>query len=254
MIASAFRRVWHSSAAHALGDLLLPRACVACARLLDRGDRDLVCGRCWARVHDLPYPRCERCGHPLTREQCAWCELLPPYVRAARSVCWIPGVTAGAIVHALKYSGWRGVAESMAARMARLSWPADVIAERTAFVPVPLAASRLRERGYNQSALLARALSSRCHVPVRDSCLVRTRRTATQTRLTPEDRRHNVSGAFAVPVSERATIRGTHLVLVDDVITTGATLGECAATLFDAGARIISIVTFGRAPAIGDAG
>jgi ComF family protein len=142
----------------------------------------------------------------------------------------------------------------MAARMARLSWPSDVIAERTALVPVPLAASRLRERGYNQSALLARALSSRCHVPVNESCLVRTRRTATQTRLTPEDRRHNVSGAFAVPAGERTALRGAHLVLVDDVITTGATLGECASTLFDAGARIISIVTFGRAPAIGDAG
>lgn len=240
--------------AAALGELLLPRACVACARLLDHGDRGLVCGRCWARVHELPYPRCARCGHPLTREHCSWCALLPPYVRAARSVCWIPGHTAGAIVHALKYAGWRGVAEPMAARMARLPWPEDVLAERAAFVPVPLAATRLRERGYNQSALLARALSARCHVPVRESCLVRTRRTATQTRLTPEERRHNVSGAFAVPVSERPTIRGAHLVLVDDVITTGATLGECAATLFDAGARIISIVTFGRAPAIGDAG
>lgn len=254
MIASALRSAALPRVAHALGELLLPRACVACARLLDRGDHDLVCGRCWARVHELPHPRCERCGHPLTREHCAWCELLPPYVRAARSVCWIPGQTAGTIIHALKYAGWRGVADQMGARMARLAWPADVIAERTAFVPVPLATSRQRERGYNQSALLARALSSRCHVPVNESCLVRTRRTATQTRLTPEDRRHNVSGAFAVPASERTTLRGAHLVLVDDVITTGATLGECAATLFDAGARIISIVTFGRAPAIGDAG
>ena len=251
---AAWRTPGVRRAASALGELLLPRSCVACSRLLDHGDRGLVCGRCWARVHELPYPRCERCGHPLTREQCAWCELLPPYVRAARSVCWIPGRTAGAIVHALKYAGWRGVAEPMAARMARIPWPDDVVAERAAFIPVPLAASRLRERGYNQSALLARALSARCHIPVRESCLVRTRRTATQTRLTPEERRHNVSGAFAVPVCERHSIRGAHLVLVDDVVTTGATLGECAATLFDAGARIISIVTFGRAPAIGDAG
>jgi predicted amidophosphoribosyltransferase len=80
----------------------------------------------------------------------------------------------------------------------------------------------------------------------------RTRDTRTQTRLTPEERRHNVSGAFAVPLSQRSRLAGTHLVLVDDVITTGATLSECAAALFDAGARIISIVTFGRAPAIGD--
>ena len=251
---AASRRDLVQRAAAALGDLLLPRACVACQRLADRGDRGLVCGRCWSRVHELPYPRCDRCGHPLARAHCGWCELPPPYVRAARSVCWIPGETAGAIVHSLKYAGWRGVAEPMAARMARLTWPNDVLAERTAFVPVPLAPTRLRERGYNQSALLAQALAVRCHIPVRESCLVRTRRTATQTRLTPEERRHNVSGAFAVPATERRTIRGAHLVLVDDVVTTGATLGECAAALFDAGARIVSIVTFGRAPAIGDAG
>lgn len=238
----------------ALADLFFPRACVSCDRLLDAGDRALVCGRCWARVHELPYPRCERCGHPLTREHCSWCPLLPPFVRAARSTCWIPGGAAAAIVHALKYRGWRGVAEGMAARMARLSWPADVVAERTALVPVPLAPTRERERGYNQSTLLARALGARWHAPVWPQCIERTRRTATQTRLTPEQRRRNVSGAFRVPAGARALVRGAHLVLVDDVITTGATLGECAGTLFDAGARIISIVTFGRAPAIGDCG
>ena len=241
-------------AAAALLDLALPRTCVSCERLLDSGDRALVCGRCWSRVHELSYPRCERCGHPVSREPCAWCALLPPFVRAARSVCWIPGRTAGAIVHALKYKGWRGVADGMAARMARLTWPADVVGERTALVPVPLAPARARERGYNQSTMLASALATHWDVPVWSHCLQRTRHTATQTRLTPEQRRGNVSGAFRVPSEARSLIHGTHPVLVDDVITTGATLGECAGTLFDAGARIVSIVTFGRAPAIGDSG
>ncbi|HWG52806.1 MAG TPA: double zinc ribbon domain-containing protein [Gemmatimonadaceae bacterium] len=247
----ADRRLW-SGAARAVVDLLLPRACAACDRLLDAGDRRLVCGRCWARLHELPFPRCERCGHPLSRLECAWCAGLPPWVRAARSVCWIPGDTGGAIVHALKYAGWRALAPEMAARMARLTWPADVVRERTALLPVPLSRTRLRERGYNQSALLARALGAHWRLPVWEHCVERTRDTRTQTRLTPEERRHNVSGAFAVPQSQRARLPGTHLVLVDDVITTGATLSECAAALFDAGARIISIVTFGRAPAIGD--
>jgi ComF family protein len=238
----------------ALADLFFPRSCVSCERLLDAGGRDLVCGRCWARVHDLPYPRCDRCGHPLAREHCAWCPLLPPFVRAARSVCWIPGETAGAIVHALKYRGWRGVAEGMATRMARLAWPSDVVSERTALVPVPLAATRERERGYNQSTLLAYALGARWRVPVWPRCVERTRRTSTQTRLTREERRRNVSGAFGVPLDAQSSLRGAHVVLVDDVITTGATLGACAGALFDAGARIISIVTFGRAPAIGDRG
>lgn len=236
----------------ALLDLLLPRACVACERPLDAGDRGPVCGRCWARLHELPYPRCDRCGHPMRRPRCSWCDLLPHYVRAARSVCWIPGRTGGTIVHALKYGGWHAVAEGMADRMARLAWPADVVAERTALVPVPLAPARERERGYNQSALLAHALAARWGLPVWSECLERVRATRTQTRLTPEERRSNVSGAFRASPAAAASLRGAHLVLVDDVITTGATLSECAAALFGAGARILSIVTFGRAPASGD--
>lgn len=249
-------RVAHAgrTAGAALIDLLMPRACVACDGLLDAGDRGVVCGRCWARVRVLPAPRCERCGHPIVDAPCAWCALVPPFVRAVRSVCWIPGGSAAAIVHALKYGGWYAVAEAMAARMARLDWPVDVVAERRALVPIPLAAARERERGFNQSALLARALAAHWGVPAWEHVLHRTRVTASQTRLTPEDRRHNVFGAFRVAPSARGELAGAHVVLVDDVITTGATAGECARTLFDAGARIISIVTFGRAPAIGDRG
>jgi ComF family protein len=183
---------------------------------------------------------------------CGWCEQLPPFIRAARSAYWIPGGTAGAIVHALKYAGWVGVAEGMAERMARLAWPRDVVAERSMVVPTPLAPTRERERGFNQSALLGRALASRWKVPFVSDCVVRARATATQTRLTPEERRGNVSGAFHATRNAKERLSGAHVVLVDDVITTGATLSECATTLFESGARIISIVTFGRAPAAGD--
>src|SRR5690606_608286 len=233
-------------------DLLLPRACVACGRLLDSGDEGPVCGRCWARLHELRHPRCERCDHPLPHDKCKWTELLPPFVRAARSVCWIPGRTGAPIVHALKYGGWSAVAAGMAERMARLHWPRDVVEERTALVPVPLAPVRERERGYNQSALLARALGARLELPVWEHALHRVRATRTQTRLTADERRGNVSGAFRVPETAAADLRGAHLVLVDDVVTTGATLATCAAELFGAGARVLSIVTFGRAPASGD--
>jgi ComF family protein len=155
-------------------------------------------------------------------------------------------------VHALKYAGWPAVAREMGAVMARLEWPRDVIAERTALVPVPLARDHERERGYNQSAELARALASHWSAPVWEDVIERTRTTATQTRLTPEERRHNVSGAFRVRAGAHERLRAAHLVLVDDVVTTGATLTACARALFDGGARIISFVTFGRAPAIGD--
>lgn len=233
-------------------DLLLPRACVACEHALDGGEPGIVCGRCWARLVPLPSPRCERCGHPRRRGDCRWCELLPPFIRAVRSVCWLPGGTAGPIVHALKYGGWTATASGMAERMARLDWPADVIAERTALVPVPLARTRQRERGFNQSALLAAELASRWRVPVWSSAIERARPTQTQTRLTPAERSSNVAGAFRATEGAHSTLRGAHVVLVDDVVTTAATLNACADALFAAGARILSYVTFGRAPASGD--
>jgi ComF family protein len=167
-------------------------------------------------------------------------------------VCWAASGSGRAIVHALKYGAWSGVAEGMAARMARLSWPLDVSEERAALVPVPLAAARRRERGYNQSECLAAALSSWWRLPMWCDVLIRSRETATQTRLTPEDRLRNVRGAFRAPPEVRERLRGTHVVIVDDVVTTAATLNECASALHAGGARILSYVTFGRAPAIGD--
>ncbi len=172
-------------------------------------------------------------------------------MRSARSAYAIPGGTAEAVVHALKYHGWPGVAPAMAKRMSALRFPVDVERERAALVPVPLAASRRRERGYNQSHVLASALARHWQLPVRDDLVVRSRATESQTRLTPGERHRNVSGAFRAD-ADRASLRGLHLVLVDDVLTTGATLNACAAALYDGGARILSFVTFGRAPALGD--
>jgi ComF family protein len=233
-------------------DLLLPRVCVSCERPLDGAEPGIVCGRCWARLVPLPAPRCERCGHPRRRGDCRWCDLLPPFIRAVRSVCWLPGGTAAPIVHALKYGGWTSTASGMAERIARLSWPADVIAERSALVAVPLARTRHRERGFNQSALLAEALAAHWRIPVWSSVIERARSTQTQTRLTPAERSSNVAGAFRATDGARSTLRGAHVVLVDDVVTTAATLNACAEVLFAAGARILSYATFGRAPASGD--
>ena len=233
-------------------ELLLPPACVACERLLDDGERGLVCGRCWIRLAPLPAPRCDRCGHPVQRSRCAWCELLPPYVRACRSVAWMHAGTGASIVHALKYGGWHAVAIDMAVRMARLDWPFDVQEERSMILPVPLAKSRERERGFNQSERLACALATHWSICLRTDLLERTRVTRTQTRLTPEERLANASGAFRARDANRSDLRNAHVVLVDDVVTTAATLNACAAALLAGGARIVSYVTFGRAPAIGD--
>ena len=164
----------------------------------------------------------------------------------------MPVEPAASIVHALKYGGWSKVADEMAERMSRLAWPRDVVDERAAVVPVPLASARKRERGYNQSALIAAGLAKRWRVRAWENLLVRSRETESQTRLTPEQRLGNVAGSFQIGARNVDALQGAHVMIVDDVVTTAATLNACAKVLFDAGARIISYVTFGRAHASGD--
>jgi len=264
-LASAARLA--SGAARGLIDLLLPSACAIC-RSLHRADADgIVCQACLARVVPLGWPQCVRCGQPRLSPSiplpieatpsgvippCRWCSRLVPTIRAVRSVCRMDEGAGAALVHALKYDGWHAVARPMARRMARLDWPLDVVRERTALVPVPLSSTRRRERGYNQAERLAGALSAEWGIPVWADVLERKRDTRSQVRLTPSERASNVSGAFVAAGFARARLRGAHIVLVDDVITTAATINTCAQALADGGARIISCVTFGRAPEPGD--
>jgi ComF family protein len=163
----------------------------------------------------------------------------------------MPVEPASSLVHSLKYGGWSRIAGAMAERMSRLYWPEDVVEERTAIIPVPLSLARNRERGYNQSALLAYGLAERWQIPVWENALLRARETRSQTELTPEERLGNVAGSFRIG-SRFNELVGGHLILVDDVVTTAATMNECARVLFEGGARIISYVTFGRAHASGD--
>ena len=213
-------------------------------------DEGVVCGTCWSRLPHLPKPWCARCGHPrpvAAESDCAVCRLLDARCTAARSVCWVPHAQSTPLLAALKYQGWWAVADAMAERMVRTG--RDLLRDDATpcFVPVPLAPSRLRERGYNQSAHLAQALARRSRGTMLDHALVRVRTTVSQTQLTPAERRANVHDAFAVPAQRRAAIRGRSLVLVDDVLTTGATLNACAAALLESGASDIRYWTFGRA-------
>jgi ComF family protein len=140
----------------------------------------------------------------------------------------------------------------MAERMVRTGGDLCADLAPPSFVPVPLAESRLRERGFNQSERLASALAARTGGRVITDALVRIRPTPTQTQLTPAERVVNVHGAFAVPRGRHAAIRGRALVLVDDVLTTGATLNACADALLTGGAKQIRYWTFGRARAVAD--
>ena len=268
MVGGAMSVALARAGGRALVELLLPRTCVSCERLLTADEHGMACGVCWSRLPVLPHPQCERCGHPTpaallrrygehahgegAARSCRWCALLPAFVRAARSVCWVPKGTGGRLVHALKYDGWHALGEELAERIARLAWPRDVVEERAVVVPVPLAAERQRERGFNQSEAIGQGLARRWRVPMWTDVLERGRATETQTRLTPGERLGNVAGAFRATRTARQRLRGQHIVLVDDVVTTAATLNACADVLFASGARVVSYVTFGRAPALGD--
>ena len=241
-----------STLGRVVADLILPRVCVVCEMPMPAGATDLACGLCWGRLPLLPNPQCMRCGHPAADGSCRWCPLLPSFVRAARSVCWVGGGVGERMVYALKYEGWRAIGLALGHRMARLPWPVDVLHERTCLIPVPLAASRERERGFNQSAILCAGMSRVTGLPVWADVVQRARVTSSQTRLTPEQRLTNVAGAFRIIDRSPSRLHGAHVILVDDVVTTAATLNECASALWLGGARIISYVTFGRARAAGD--
>ncbi len=148
------------------------------------------------------------------------------------------------MVHQLKYGGWRALAEPMAEQMKRVRFPAELDEEVELVVPVPTTAARRRTRGYNQAELLARAYARLRGLDLFDG-LQRARAADTQTALQPLERAANVAGAFQM-VSQ-ARIQGAHVLLIDDVLTTGATTSECARTLVAGGARCVSVLTFARA-------
>lgn len=239
--------------ARGLADLVFAPICVACAGPIPANAVDrMVCSACWTRARPLPPPRCDRCWTPLpaavvgTAAACRLCPELRPAIRAVRSAFLHEGPVRP-LVHALKYRGWYGVAEPMGRRMAALPLPPDVAGEVELVVPVPLPSVRERHRGYNQAAVLAGAISALLGAKLEPAALQRTRSAGSQTTLHPGERRANVAGAFRASSNAAETIAAKHVLLVDDVWTTGATALSCADALLDAGARAVSVSTFARA-------
>jgi len=229
----------------ALEQLLLPAECLLCHALLaERDTTRIVCPVCRHRWRSVRPPWCERCGQPEPHfGPCRLCAEWPAALTLVRSAVWLSDGAREA-VHALKYGGLPRIADDLATAIATLSLPTD---EASVLVPIPLAPKRLRQRGYNQSDVLAASLGRLWRLPVSRDLLTRTRETATQTALTPETRLANVAGAFTPGHGPGVNSPATSLVLVDDVFTTGATLAEAARALEQAGARTIYGVTFGRA-------
>jgi ComF family protein len=230
----------------AVEQLLLPAECLLCHALL--GSRDagrIVCPLCRQRWRAVRPPWCERCGQPEPHfGPCRLCAGWPPALSQVRSAVWLDEGARPA-VHGLKYGGLPRIADDLAAAMLPLRPATD---GPSVLIPIPLAPKRLRERGYNQSEVLARGLARQWRIPVLVDVLVRTRETPTQTALTPDTRLANVADAFAVANVQCSMINDhSTLIIVDDVFTTGATLAEAARALEQAGAQRIRGVTFARA-------
>ena len=208
----------------------LPAVCPVCMK---RQKKLAVCDACRAealRKRSL-YGQCQRCSSfGVYSEQCHSCRGWPHYITGNVAVWPYQDGWQKAILD-FKFHNMPWLAESLAAELAPLL-PAgyDVL------VPVPLHKKRLQERGYNQSALLAEALSEQMGIPWLD-CMQRVRNTPHQTGMNREERLKNLDGAFAV--EKHADIAGKHVILVDDVFTTGTTIRQCAETLYKAGAAKI---------------
>jgi ComF family protein len=231
-------------------DSVFPLDCEVCDAPLPPGHPQCVCDRCWAAMRPLPRPLCPTCGAPQTRgvpdADCPSCLLHPPAFHRARAAALYLPASAGlnplaVAVQRLKYDGRRPLAAALGALLAA-RYP---FGEGAVLLPVPLHPRRLRARGYNQALLLARVLGRARALPVIPRLLRRTHDTRAQTGLGAAERRRNLAEAFALSAAH--TIRGAHVVLVDDVLTTGATADACARVLRHAGARRIDVYTLGRA-------
>lgn len=229
--------------------VLLPAGCVACGRWLpeERGEEPpLTCPTCRSRLRAAPWPRCGRCHFPAGTGRaggagCRECAAWPGELTRARWA-WLLRPPADDLVHGLKYGGWTALATEMgrAVAVAAAGEDADLV------VAVPTTARRIRERGYNQAALLAETVARSLGLP-RVDALVRTRDGPTQVALPPSRRRANVKGAFAVRDGAFRSLDGARVLLVDDVLTTGATAGSAAIELTGAGAASVTLATFARA-------
>jgi ComF family protein len=225
---------------------VLPPRCLACGTLVERAGA--LCGACWSEVAFLTPPHCACCGFPFeydlgAQALCGACTRDPPPYQRARAVMRYNEASRQLIL-AFKHGDRTEGAPAFGAWLARAG--TDLIAEADLIAPVPLHRWRLLSRRYNQAALLAHALGRETGLPVHTELLLRRRHTPSQGRLSVTARRRNVAGAFAVAPRGTAVLAGRHVLLVDDVLTTGATVAACARALQRGGAAAVSVLVLAR--------
>lgn len=229
-----------------IADTFWPPACPVSGRPV--GEAGTLHPESWRQLHFITAPHCRQCGLPFAfavegLQRCAGCIAVPPpYARARAAIAY--DEASRPLVTALKYRDRTQLAGMLAGWMLRAG--NEVLQEAELLIPVPLHQRRLWQRRYNQSALLTRELSVRSHVPCMFDVLTRRRHTRPQTGLTAKQRQRNVQGVFAVRPGREAAVAGKHIVLIDDVMTTGATLHACCKPLLKAGATQVSVLTVAR--------
>jgi ComF family protein len=245
----AWRRRWVLSlgaAGNRILDLGLPPLCPTCREPV--ADPGALCAQCWSKLSFISRPYCERLGIPFAYDPGLGVLSMeaiadpPSYNRARAAVRY--DETARTMVQAFKYGDRLDLAPAMGRWMA--SAGRELLSDADALVPVPLHWRRLWSRRFNQAATLAQMISRIAGVPLRHDLLKRVRATRQQVGLTQTQRASNVQGAFRVPREGRAEVRGKRLLLVDDVLTSGATLDTCARILLRAGAANVDVLVFAR--------
>ena len=219
--------------------LLYPPRCLICKTLGASG----LCAACAGQIAPVAAPFCLVCGHTLSDNHCANCAAQTPAFRRCRSLGVYDGVLRHA-VHQFKYRDRPQLACPLGSLLAAYAHThaSDLNGLRfDALLPVPMHSVRRRVRGYNQSERLARVLGTELGLPLLSDALVRVRPTRPQVGLTAAARRTNLRGAFIVKQPD--LVSGKTLLLIDDVVTTGSSLHECAATLNAAGAAAVYALT-----------
>lgn len=227
-------------------DMALPPLCPSCRAPLGSGAG--LCAECWSKLSLIEKPYCARLGIPFTYDPGPGLLSMeaiadpPAYDRARAAVRY--DEVARALVVAFKFNDRLDLAPMMGRWMARAG--NELLAEADALLPVPLHWRRLWARRFNQAAALAEAIAALSAVPVMHGAINRVRATPQQVGLSRPERAGNVQGAFRVPAERKADIAGKRLVLVDDVLTSGATVDACARALLRAGAAHVDVLVFAR--------
>lgn len=232
--------------AHVARDLVLPPSCLACDRSVDT--QGVVCAECWSDLRFIARPFCAVLGSPFTYDLgenalSARAIANPPAFDRARSVMLYDDI-ARKLVQGLKFGDRTDLAPWMAKWMIRHS--DGLLMDGALVVPVPLHRFRLFQRRFNQSAELARTIAKDSGLTYAPEALTRIRSTKQQVGLGQKERAKNVQGAFRVPADQAPLLKGGHVVLIDDVFTTGATLEACTRALRRAGVKKIDCLTFAR--------